>query len=138
MTDGLLHPIETWKWLGNPAHFICGRWCRFHLATLIGPWLVSTVGAFVHPRNSGGSEKTEDEWLAANAPGENIGYQRKFETMVFRAGKRCEAKGCDCGLPTLGGDGIELGCIGANTAGDATKAHMQLCLEWANKKDETP
>src|SRR5262245_46801635 len=92
-------PYRGWQWYGNAGHFICGRWCRFHLATRVGPWLVSTVGEFVHPRHGGGSEIEEARWLRANWPGEDIGLDRKYETMVFRAGDPCETKDCGCGLP---------------------------------------
>jgi hypothetical protein len=53
-------PVHNWKWFGSAAHFICGRWCRFHLATQVGRYLISTVGEFVHPRH-GGSERAEAE-----------------------------------------------------------------------------
>lgn len=35
---------SSWEWYGHPAHFICGDKCRFHLATKVGKYLVSTVG----------------------------------------------------------------------------------------------
>jgi hypothetical protein len=37
---------EGWEWFGNAAHLIVSRDCRFHLATLVGPWLISTVGEY--------------------------------------------------------------------------------------------
>ena len=120
-----------WEWYGHAAHFCCGRWCRFHLATKVGPWLVSTVGEYIHPRNSGASEKSEAEWLKDNHPGEDIGFGRKYETMVFKAGAACE---CGCGLPTI--DGHEIDCRGANTATDARANHMALCAEYALKPND--
>ena len=127
-----MSPVHEWEWFGDAAHFICGRWCRFHLATRVGPWLVSTVGSYVHPRNSGGGERAESEWLAKNWPGEEIGAGRKYETMVFKAGKPCDARGCDCGMPSLA-DAMELDVIGSNTPGEARRAHMELCHKWAHK-----
>ena len=118
---------SSWEWYGSAAHFCCGRWCRFHMATKVGPWLVSTVGEYVHPRHSGASEKTEAEWLKENWPGEEIGYGRKYETMVFEAGKTCE---CGCGLPTIDGSAVDF--MGANTAGDARENHMALCRKYAS------
>lgn len=35
---------EEWEWFGTAAHLIVGQDCRFHMATIIGPWLISTVG----------------------------------------------------------------------------------------------
>ena len=127
-------PQEKWQWFGSPAHFCCASWCRFHLATKVGKYLISTVGEYVPPRNSGGGEQTEAKWLMENWPGENIGFNRKYETMVFRAGKVCRKTGCKCGLPMIGSD--ELTCLGANQAGQAARNHMNLCREYARKPKE--
>jgi hypothetical protein len=122
---------DKWEWFGNVGHFICGRWCRFHLCTKVGKYLISTVGEYVHPRHSKGSELAEIKWLQKNWPGEDIRYQKKYETMVFVAGERCAIKGCDCGLPSIGGE--ELDMMGYNTAGEATRGHMELCLKWSRR-----
>ena len=121
----------SWTWYGNAGHFICGRWCRFHLTTKVGLWLVSTVGEYVHPRHSR-SERAEAEWLTTNFPGEDIGYERKYETMVFLAGAPCAAKGCGCGLPQISGQ--ELDMRGYMTGGDARAGHMELCNAWSMKR----
>ncbi len=125
---------QDWEWYGNPGHFLCSRWCRFHLTTKVGPWLVSTVGEYVHPRHSG-SEPKEAEWLKDNWPGEDIGYNRKYETMVFRAGEPCMAEGCGCGLPQI--DGTECSSAGYNDAKAAKEGHMRLCQEYARKPEPT-
>ncbi len=52
-------PESKWEWFGNAGHFMCSQWCRFHLCTKVGPWLVSTVGEYVHPRHSAGGEQPE-------------------------------------------------------------------------------
>ena len=91
--------------------------------------MVSTVGAYVHPRNSGGSEQAEAEWLKANYPGEDIGLDRKYETMVFECGEKCD---CGCGGYRLA-DGNELGARGYMTADEATAGHMEMCNEWSTK-----
>ena len=128
-------PPEVWKWFGNAGHFICGQWCRFHLCTLVGSYLVSTVGEYVHPRHGQGSEKTESEWLKANWPGEDIGYNRKYETLVFWAGKPCRAEGCGCGLPSI--TGHELDGRGYNSRKVATMGHLALCRKWAKVSAKT-
>ena len=120
-------PKEEWKWFGNAAHFICARWCRFHLATQVGPWLVSTIGEYVHPRHSGGSEDAERKWLKKNWPGEELGHNRKYETMVFKAGPPCT---CGCGLP-VPEDWAEQDFAGYNDAAAATEGHMRMCAEFA-------
>lgn len=122
-------PKSDWEWFGNVGHFICGRWCRFHLATRVGDWFVSTVGEYVHPRHSQGSEQAEAAWLETNYPGEDIGYQRKYETMVFRAGEQpCS---CGCGMPT--GNFTEVECRGYNDAKAANNGHLELCERFADE-----
>lgn len=125
-------PISKWKWFGNHGHFICGRWCRFHLTTQVGDYLISTIGEYVSPRNSGGSEQAEYRYLTENPLGEDIGHNRKYETMVFKAGLLCKGPRChDCDQPAPLGD-----CLDAknyNHAGDATRGHMEMCLLWAKK-----
>ena len=124
-------PVEEWQWFGNPGHFICGQWCRFHLCTRVGSYLVSTVGEYVHPRHSAGSEQTEEEWLNKNWPGEMIGCDRYDETMVFKAGPPCLTGGCMCETPEL--DGGELDMNGYMTRGDAARGHFELCLKWSKQ-----
>ena len=125
-------PIEKWKWHGRAAHCCIGQWCRFHLATTVGKYLISTIGEYVHPGHSNGSEQAEAEWIRNNWPGEDVGCDRKYETMVFLAGKRCRFPECGCGIPALK-NGIELAGVGYNTAGEATKGHMRICRAWAKR-----
>jgi len=111
------------RWFGSAGHFICGQWCRFHLATQVGPWLVSTVGDFHsigQMRDKG--ERTESE---------EIGFGRKYETMFFRAGPPCTSATCSCGLPTT--SGVELDMDGYQTAGEATKGHYAMLDKWRNR-----
>lgn len=122
---------KDWEWFGHAAHFCCGRWCRFHMATKIGNFLVSSVGQYVHPRNSGASEKTESEWLKDNPDGEEIGYGRFYETMVFKTTKG--VCGCGCGLPLLE-TAIELEFEGSTNAADARATHNRICKLVATAK----
>jgi hypothetical protein len=123
-------PESKWKWFGNVGHFVCGQWCRFHLTTQVGKYLVSTIGEYVHPMHSGGSERTETEYLLKKPLGENVGLNRKFETIVFKAGKPCQSKSCGCGLPKIG---EELNSRGYNDRKAATDGHRRLCKEYASK-----
>jgi len=123
-------PREKWEWYGSPAHHICGQWCRFHLATKVGDYLISTIGEYVHPRHSGGSEQGEAEWLKENWPGEDIGYGRKYETRVFKLGnKTCP---CGCGLPRPL-DWCEIDSKGYNDAASAREGHLVLCEKYSKK-----
>ncbi len=125
-------PEHKWKWFGMVGHFICGPWCRFHLCTQVGGFLVSTIGFYVPARCAGGSEQTEHEWLRAHPNGEQIGSQRFYETMVFKAGKPCRVKKCNCGLP-LPQDWGELDTAGYQTQGEATEGHRRMCLKIAKQ-----
>ena len=125
-------PREQWKWFGNPGHFICAQWCRFHLCTQVGRVLVSTVGEFVHPRHSRGTERDDKNWWVSNWPGEDVGCDRTYETTVFRVfGRVCDREDCQCGTPVLEGCEIDFG--GYNLRGDAAKGHLELCLKWAKE-----
>jgi hypothetical protein len=123
-------PVKDWKWFGSAGHYICGRWCRFHMCTLVGKYLISTVGEYVHPRHGQGSESREAEWLLKNWPGEDIGYKRKYETMVFPTGELCKVKDCQCGMPTIYGNNIDT--VGYNGRKDAVEGHYTLCHKVAN------
>lgn len=143
-------PPEKWEWFGHAAHFICGRWCRFHLATKVGDYLISTVGEYWPERGSREIHARihDAKWLAKNQHlkgdyfgaaymkrfgYDTIGCDRKYETMVFAAGPRCKAKDCGCGLPEIGGSEIDF--LGYNDAGSATKGHMALCARWSDQRE---
>jgi hypothetical protein len=141
MTAKVVHPRDQWEWFGSPAHFICGDDCRFHMATLVGPWVVSTVGEWLPDSSSwhiyAGSIGVELEGRgdARRADFLNkvgyieIGSGRAYETMVFEAGKRCDVGGCGCGMPSISGS--ELDFDGYNDAGAATRGHNEMCEKWS-------
>src|SRR5689334_22405875 len=140
-------PKQEWRWFGNAAHLCVSRWCRFHLATLVGDYLVSTVGEYFPERASREIHASvkDPKWLAANRHRkgddfdfhyfkrfgfEEIGFGRTYETFVFRAGAPCMEEICGrCGLPGI--DGSELDSEGYNNAGDATRGHMAMCEKWS-------
>lgn len=137
-------PVGAWRWFGTPGHFICASWCRFHLTTHVGPWLVSTVGEYVPTAiartilgatpsardNRLGGEIEESEWIERNGFQE-IGCDRKFETMVFRAGEPCVEPDCACGMPAI--DGSEVAAEPANDRGTANENHARLCALFARR-----
>ena len=139
----------SWKWFGNAGHFICSHYCRFHMTTKVGRYLVSTVGEMWPPRSSREIHAGvyDAKWLAENRHlkgddfdaaymtrfgYEGVGCDRKYETMVFKAGAPCKSKACGCGLPTISGS--ELDFLGYNNAKDATAGHMKLCRKWAKPR----
>jgi hypothetical protein len=126
---------RDWEWYGSVGHFICGRWCRFHLLTRVGGYIVSTIGEYLHPSRGKGNEMAEEEYLAKNGF-DDIGCGRKYETLVFRFGKPCDEKECGkCGMPTPS-DWTEIGGGSYNDAGSATRGHMKLCEKYAAMKPE--
>lgn len=147
MPSTVKHPQSTWRWFGSPGHFICGKQCRFHLCTLVGGYLISTVGElwFERPSREIHAKIHDPQWLVKNQHRkgddfdavymerfgfEEIGLGRKYETMVFKAGEPCRAEGCNCGLPAI--DSTELNFSIYNDAGAANIGHLAMCLTWAN------
>ena len=136
-------PVEKWRWFGTAAHLIVGHDCRFHLATVIGKYLVSTVGQYLPDLRiremfaqhrgvvlEGRGDARRADYMRKIGY-ETIGADRLFETMVFKAGKPCKAKGCACGLPET--NGCDLDFAGYNTVGEATAGHIAMCQKWARK-----
>lgn len=139
MSGQLVHAREDWEWFGSAGHLIVASECRFHLATLVGTWLVSTVGEWLPDSGSwhiyADSRKvTLEGWGDArrtdflNKVGfVEIGAGRKYETMVFRTtGERCELPECNCGMPVIT-EWSELDSDGYNERGDAQRGHYAMC-----------
>jgi len=113
-------PIDKWKWFGLPGHLIVAHDCSHHLCTRVDKYLISTVGCYrpFHKRKP-------NEIL----PMEEIGYNRFFETYVFKITKgSCE---CGCGKPNT--NGCEIASLGANTAQEADKNHIKMCKKYAEE-----
>ena len=141
----ILYPRNSWQWFGDPGHLIVARDCRFHLCTKVGPWLVSTVGKYL-PDAPVREILAESRGITLEGKGdarladymrkvgyEEIGLERLYETMVFRAGEPCDAEGCHCGLPAISGEELDFSAY--NEAGAATSGHMRMCEKWARKKE---
>lgn len=144
-------PPGKWIWYGHAGHFICGRWCRFHLATKVGKYLVSTVGEYWPERavREIHAQVHDPAWLIENGQllgdefdnaymkrfgYEEIGMDRKFETMVFVAGRPCRIPDCNCGLPTIYSSEIDMQSY--SIAGEAAAGHIDLCFKWANPTED--
>lgn len=114
------HPKETWKWYGNAGHLCVSNWCRFHLTTLVGDYVISTVGEYFPPH------ATERDCPQKPAP-IGSGEDSIYETMTFKwTGNTCE---CGCGLPNI--DGSELECKRYKTAKEATIEHYKTCEKYS-------
>lgn len=133
-----------WEWYGSACHLIVGDDCRFHLGTLIGKWIVSTVGEWLPGEGvreimaksrgiklEGMGDERLASWMRHPRGGfEEIGAGRKYETMVFLAGDACKESGCPMRHPV---NGECLDASAYNDAKAATEGHMLICEQWAAK-----
>ncbi len=137
---------KQWKWFGHAGHFICSRWCQFHLCTQVGQHLISTVGEYVPPESSreisaecrgikleGRGDARLADWMK-KVGFEEIGCGRTYETMVFRFEGVCESEDCGCGLPDIVPNELDL--EGYNDAKSATDGHYAMCLRWENGEND--
>lgn len=111
-------PEKDWAWFGIAGHFVEAHRCRFHLTTLVGKVVVSTVGELVRREN-------QDEFST-------IGADRKYETMVFRwNGDRCTKAQCKCNMPIIENFN-EIAVEGYQTRREAHEGHLRMCRKWAS------
>lgn len=135
-------PASEWRWFGTAVHFLAGEACRFHMATVIGDYVVSTVGAYLPDSKvweiyaesrglklEGQGDYRKADWMK-KVGYEDIGDGRKYETMVFRLDGYCDAPDCRCGGgPRI--DPSELDFSSYNDALAARLGHMAMCEKWA-------
>lgn len=138
-------PRNEWEWFGVASHLIVGSDCRFHLATHVGPWLVSTVGEWL-PDSSTWDIYTNTRGVTLEGRGDarradflkkvgfiEIGAGRLYETMVFALGdERCAEPDCNCGQQLVA-DWGELDSDAYNNRRDAQRGHYAMCEKWAAK-----
>lgn len=137
---------EKWIWMPHPAHFICSSHCQFVLATYVGGYIVSTVGEYWPERGVREihAEVHDKEWLDKNKhlKGDNfdkvyferfgyeeIGADRIYETMVFKA-KKSKLKCCPYQIMVE----KQVDYKGYNKPEDAIKGHLKLCKKWSKRK----
>jgi hypothetical protein len=137
---------DRWIWMPHAGHFICSDHCIFHLNTYVGGYVVSTVGELWNERavREIHAKIYAPEWLQENAHlkgdefdsaymrkfgYEEIGCDRKYETMVFKAQKsnnKC------CPYKIIVSEQVESNAY--NEPEDAYKGHLELCEKWAERK----
>lgn len=132
---------ENWIWMPHPAHFICSPECRFVLATYVGKYIVSTVGelwpckevraikARVRGIEIAGKGDAWDADYFNKIGYDTLGYDRLYETMVFKAEK--SKKDPCCPWKIVSGSCIDFHPY--NKPKDAREGHMRLCLKWSKK-----
>lgn len=97
----------------RPSHFIGSASCRFGMTDVVNGYIVSTVGDY-RPEFANGEQET-------------IGYNRYFETMVFRdSGRRCEISDCPCGCVPEPADFHEIAFEGYQTEAEARYGHARM------------
>lgn len=136
-------PKDKWVWMPHPAHLCVAQDCRFFLATKVGKYIVSTVGEYlpdvgireIFAKSRGvklegmGDARRADYMKKIGY--EDIGFGRKYETIVFPASKPSKS-GCKA-CPYVISSGRDFDMKGYNTAEEAYKGHMALCAKWAKK-----
>jgi len=135
---------EKWVWMPHAGHFILGDKCKFHLSTYVGKYIVSTVGELLGSDSSQHihAQIHNPAWYAMHkhllgddfesAYFKKFGYQdigadRKYETMVFKAKK---GLGC-CPWRQQSGENFDFGSY--STDKEAREGHMKLCNKWSKK-----
>ena len=136
---------DKWIWMPHAGHLIVGNKCQFHLNTCVGKYIISTVGEYWPERNSREihAKIYDSEWLEKNKHllGDafdaaylkrfgymEIGHNRKYETMVFKAKK---SKHKCCPYEMICGEDLDM--EGYNDAGLAYLGHLKMCKKWARK-----
>jgi len=138
----MIHKDE-WEWYGQAGHFILGPQCRFHMATKVGKFWVSTVGElwpdapireiYAKVRGvtlEGRGDAREVDYMQ-KIGFEKIGTSGTYETMVFLAGPPCDRPDCGCDLP-LPTSFADLGGERYETASEARAGHLRYCAHAAN------
>lgn len=101
-------PMTQWKWLGRAGHFCAANRCLHHLHTHVGKFCISTVGDFRPDMKGSDIGKMEA-----------IGYNRYYETFVFRL------------LPDGAIELSEIDVLAANDSDTADANHMTMCMKYA-------
>ena len=126
---------ENWIWMPHPGHFICSDSCKFHLNTYVGKYIVSTVGEYIpdlavleilYPELNEFKGDKKREVYCKKYFCEELGLDRKYETMVFKAAKSANA--C-CPYRQVSGEDVDF--AGYNSSVEAFKGHMKLCKKWS-------
>lgn len=136
---------EDWVWQPHPGHLIVARDCRFHLNTYVGDFIVSTVGEYlpdapvreILAQSSGitlqgrGDARLAD--FMRKLGYQDIGCQRLYETMVFRATHAPGGPHEECCLYRMA-DAEEVDFAGYNNPRDAYEGHLAMCEKWSQKR----
>jgi hypothetical protein len=137
---------DKWVWMPHAGHFIMGHYCRFKFNTHVNGFIVSTVGELWPERSSREihAEVHDKKWFDGNRhlKGDNfdaaymkrfgyedIGCDRKYETMVFKA-KKSSRKCC----PYEMADAVNIDFAAYSDADAAYGGHLKMCRKLDRKE----
>ncbi len=106
--------MKNYIWMPHPQHFIGASSCQFRLGTYVNGYIISTVGEY-RPSSSNGEDQ-------------EIGADRKYETMVFKASKRKGKEEQCCPYQIDVSDEVDF--EGYNDAVSATQGHYKFCKKY--------
>ncbi len=132
---------SEWVWMPHVGHLIVGNHCRFRLNTCVGDFIVSTVGEYL-PQESMWDIFAKSKGITLKGRGdareadfidrvgyEDLGLDRKFETMVFQSRTITNNSCC----PFEPGSWENVDGAGYNEAGAARLGHMAMCEKWSKE-----
>lgn len=134
-------PESEWKAFGNAAHLCVADHCRFHITTMVGSFIISTVGEYVPDSTvreilarsrglhlTGMGDEREADWMEKNGYEPLGAGPHPYETLVFviDPAKLCA---CGCGMPEVGG--LEVSGLRWMTRGEANQGHRDYCYRAA-------
>lgn len=133
---------KEWVWMPHAVHFIFGDECRFRLNTRVGDYIISTVGEYLPDApvreilaqcrkidlEGIGDERVSNYMKKIGC--EDIGFNRKYETMVFYS-KPSENNDSCC--PWEAVRSAELDMIGYSDPGEAYRGHLEMCRKFAHR-----
>lgn len=139
---------DKWVWMPHPAHLIVSSKCRFHLATKVGKFIISTVGEWwperisreIHAKIYDPKWHEEHNHLLGDTYNaayfkrfgfKEIGCGRKYETFVFKCQKNTVKENACC--PWKVADYPEIDSDAYNEADKAYEGHLKMCNKYAKK-----
>lgn len=128
---------QDWIWMPHAGHLIVSRDCIFHLNTYVNGFIISTVGEWwpdetireIHasvqnvPLEGKGDDRARD--FLQKFGYMEIGADRKYETMVFKAKK--SEDDC-CPYRQISGENLDM--EGYNDPGEAYLGHLKMCEKY--------
>lgn len=137
---------DKWIFMPHAGHLIVSSHCQFHLNTYVGNFIVSTVGEWwpERPVREIHAQVHDPKWLVENQHlkgdyfdvaymkrfgFEEIGADRLYETMVFKAQKEANPEYQCCPYTQISGESVDM--EGYNDRAEAFRGHYELCMKYS-------